>query len=591
MLEKHFCFDERVFTVQSDKSLYGIEIKSVSRQDGIKIYSIEMQLLRPEIPCDAVIFWDEQPQGITGCWMPGNGRNRCVPQGWYPQCQYSTLTEGAPVLSLFNGSSENYRTVALSDSERPFEMSFWLKNDPGKDSLRIQISPFKKEAPGVAEYSFFLRIDERRLPLGRCISETSFWWRTFYPSDSRVYSEDFAGDKPLFSSWYACFQNPSQEVLEKELPVISDLGFRSMIIDDGWSYDGNGDGAYTNCGTWEIAKSKFPDMLSFVNKAHEYGIKVALWFPLPFVGKNNPDYRRFADKLLDETMGAGVLDPRYREVREYIVNNYISIIKKYGLDGLKLDFLTDFNRAAPENASGTDCKTVNEGITKLLFSIENEVRSLKSDMLIEYRAFYFGPSVIRRCNMLRMCDCAFDFITNRIGTVDIRMLDYPVSVHSDMLLWSPGETPRNIAVMLLNVLFSVPQISVLTADMNNRQRAVLKNYLSYWTSHRDILLHGTMTVKDPQANYSFVSASNKKLCIAVLYLPCVFVYDCGDTDIFNAGTDENIFIECKTDATAVCYDIYGSRTAEITLQKGLAKLPVAPGEKAELRIKPEQLYK
>lgn len=582
MKEKCFCFGERRFTARSERTLSDIIIEPVSDENGIKTFRIEITVCDRTGKSDAVIFWDEEPEGITGCWSPCSGRDKHIPQNWYPQCQYSTLTDGAPVIALFDDSSNNYRTFSLSESEKPFELSLWLRNDPGKDTLRIQISVYKNEAPDVDFLSFFLRIDERNLPLASCIKDVSAWWRTFYPSDSRVYGESFAGDKPLFSSWYACFQNPCQTVLERELPYIADLGFKSMIIDDGWSYDGTGDGAYTNCGTWEISKEKFPDMASFVKKAHSYGIKTALWFPVPFVGKNNPDFGRFSGMMLGETMGAGVLDPRFPQVREYIVGNYVNIIKKYGLDGLKLDFLTEFNRPAPDNVTGTDCDTVNEGVTKLLSSIEREVRSLNGDMLIEYRLTYIGPSVIRHCNMLRMSDCAFDLITNRIGTVDLRMFDYPVSVHSDMLLWGADETPENIAVMLLNVMFSVPQISVLTADMDDSRRNVLKNHLAYFTEHRDILLHGEMTVTEPQANYSCVCASDGRMKIAVLYLPRVYAYDTGTADVFNAAPCDGIYIESTGEGVAVCYDIYGAETERIRFGAGVTKLPVPRGGRARL---------
>lgn len=585
MKDKCFSFGERIFTAVSENTLSDILISAVSDENGIKLYKVDLKINNSDDISDAALFWDEKPQGIVGCYTPIGGRGRHIPQGWYPQRQYSTLTDGAPVLSLFNDASENYRTFALSESERPFEISLWLRNDPGSDTLRVRIELFKNEAPGVPEFSFFLRIDERKLPLARCVGDTAAWWQSFYPFESRAYTDDFAGDMPLFSSWYACFQNPTQAVLEKELPVISRLGFKSMIIDDGWSYDGEGDGAYTNCGTWQISREKFPDMHAFVDKAHSLGIKLALWFPVPFVGKNNPDYGRFAGKMLTETMGAGVLDPRYPEVREYITGNFINVIKEYGLDGLKLDFLTNFNCPAPENADGIDCKTVNEGVSKLLAAIENEVRSLNPDMLIEYRLAYIGPSVVRHCNMLRMCDCAFDFITNRIGTVDLRMLGYPVSVHSDMLLWNRDETPENIAVMLLNILFSVPQISVLTAQMNEKQLAVLKNYLAYWTSNRQILLHGSLTVSEPQANYSCVSASNGSLKIAALYLPRVFGFDGIDTDVFNACAEDSLYVESAGEYTAVCYDIYGNKTAKTLFGKGINKLPVPRGGRAELRQK------
>ena len=245
MKEKYFSFGERIFTAVSENTLSDIRISAVSDDNCIKLYKVDLKLCNSSDKSDAAIFWDEKPLGIVGCHTPIGGRGRHIPQNWCPQRQYSTLTDGAPVLSLFNDTSENYRTFALSESERPFEISVWLRNDPGADTLRVRIELFKNEAPGVPEFSFFLRIDERKLPLARCVGDVGAWWQSFYPFEKSTYTDDFAGDMPLFSSWYACFQNPTQAVLEKELPVISQLGFKSLIIDDGWRYNGEGDGAYT----------------------------------------------------------------------------------------------------------------------------------------------------------------------------------------------------------------------------------------------------------------------------------------------------------------------------------------------------------
>ncbi len=584
MEQKSFIFGERIFTVSSQKTLSDAQITCVSAENGVLIFKADMTVSDRASVSDALISWDEPLCGVVGFWAPGKGRERHIPQHWYAQTQYSTLTEGAPVASLFTNGTKNFRTFALSEAEKPFEISLWLKNDPGKDTLHVQVRAYKNEAPLTDGFSFLLRIDERSLPFAQSAREVGEWWRIFYPCEQRAYSGGFVGDMPLFSSWYACFQAPRQETLEKELPVIAELGFKSMIIDDGWSYDGSGDGAYSYCGKWEVSREKFPDMRGFVKKAHSFGIRVALWFPLPFVGKLNPDYEKFRGRMLADTMGAGVLDPRYPETRAYIVNSYKRILQKYGFDGLKLDFLTDFNRPVPENnAPGADSETVNEGVEKLLASIEKEVRSLDTDMMIEYREFYIGPSVIRHCNMLRVGDCAFDFITNRIGAVDMRMLGYDLAVHSDMLLWGKNETPENIAVMLLNVLFAVPQISVLTALMTPEQRAVIKNYLSYWTSHRDILLHGKMTVFEPQANYTCVYAENASLRIGVVYVPRVYEFDSTPVDLFNACAQNGVYIDSAVDGIAVCRDIFGNVTNTIPFSAGTTMLPVPVGGMAEIR--------
>ena len=57
---------------------------------------------------------------------------------------------------------------------------------------------------------------------------------------------------------------------------------------------------------------------------HALGVKVMLWYAVPFVGKNAKAAARFKDKTLrfDERLGTYVVDPRYPEVRQYLIDTY-----------------------------------------------------------------------------------------------------------------------------------------------------------------------------------------------------------------------------------------------------------------------------
>ena len=50
--------------------------------------------------------------------------------------------------------------------------------------------------------------------------------------------------------------------------------------------------------------------------------------------------------------------------------------------------------------------------------------------------------------------------TDRIRTIDVRLLAGNTAVHADMLMWNYAEPVETAALQLLNVLFSVPQVSV-----------------------------------------------------------------------------------------------------------------------------------
>lgn len=56
---------------------------------------------------------------------------------------------------------------------------------------------------------------------------------------------------------------------------------------------------------------------------------VMLWYSVPFMGERSQNYHKFRDKMLHE----GVLDPRYKEVREFLTDTYKRAVADWDLDG------------------------------------------------------------------------------------------------------------------------------------------------------------------------------------------------------------------------------------------------------------------
>jgi alpha-galactosidase len=162
--------------------------------------------------------------------------------------------------------------------------------------------------------------------------------------------------------------------------------------------------------------------------------------------------------------------------------------------------------------------------------------------------------------MLRVADCAYDALTNRIGTVDLRLLHYPVAVHSDMLFWAPSESPVLCAKQLLSILFSVPQISVLLTESTEEQKQLIGDYLAYWTENRETLLHGAFLPRRPDLNYPVIVAESSEKQIAVLYGEHFFRVGSLPCDIFADGADEGILVENASaeSKTVELYDRFGA---------------------------------
>lgn len=339
-----------------------------------------------------------------------------------------------------------------------------------------------------------------------------------------------------------------------------------------------------------MAPGKFPDFSAFVRKVHSFGIKVMLWFPVPFIGRNTSAYEQFKDCFLYYSEGsrAGVLDPRRPKVRAYLVELFQSFVQKYDLDGLKLDFIDSFRAAEdtpPFDETTMDCATVDESVEVLLREITAALRRVKDDCMIEFRQHYVGPAITAHCNMLRVLDCAFESVTNRQCLADLRMMTRELAVHSDMLFWAQAETPANCARQLVNILFSVPQISVLLTNSTPAQQQVIQSYLDYWQANRALLLHAPLTVTGAESVYGTVSACDGSKRITALYLERTAVFDGMPQDVFNGTGTGCICVENRTGApvSAAVYDCTGALLAQTALCPGVQQLELPAGGRAELR--------
>ena len=78
-----------------------------------------------------------------------------------------------------------------------------------------------------------------------------------------------------------------------------------------------------------------------VDSIHKLGMKFVVWFSVPYMGFKSENFERFKDMCLKkrEHIGASVLDPRYKEVRDFLVNTYKKALTEWDLDGFKLDFV------------------------------------------------------------------------------------------------------------------------------------------------------------------------------------------------------------------------------------------------------------
>jgi alpha-galactosidase len=362
------------------------------------------------------------------------------------------------------------------------------------------------------------------------------------------------------------------------------LGCNAVIVDDGWqTLDGNRGYAYT--GDWE--PDRIPDMKGFVDAVHAEGMQFILWYSLPFMGENAKNYNRFKGKYLRywDSQGTYVMDPRYPEVREYIVNTYIKAMNEWGLDGFKLDFIGRFTAVEDTKLTmedGRDYASVNEATDALMTEITTELIAIKPDVLIEFRQPYIGPLMRKYGNMFRGVDAPNNAIANRIETTNLRILSQNTAVHSDMFIWRNEEKTEQAALQILNILYSVPQLSVRLKEVPEEHIEMIRFWFGYWNEHRDILIDGKFIPSSPTSNYPWLTAFKENKQITTVYEDVVVNVEdeVKDLDIINAkaSTLIHMFFKNETTARYSIADCRGNPVADYTMKTkaGIISVNVPP---------------
>ncbi len=555
------------------------EITHISSEGAIDIFRVNITFPENTVPTPVHVHWDEEFLNILNIWAAGGRGKRNICQWFGPRDNYSCFSCGAPILSAIGANDGNTVTVSVSDVSTPINISLSAKNSQRGENLADYIVEFfAAPCPAMKDYTADIRIDRRAVPFYEAILSVSPWWAEY---GHIVPPCPPAAEDPLYSTWYSCCNKPVGADILEDLKVAAEAGFKTIILDDGWQIEGESKGGYSSCGDWIVGKDKFPDFKAFADGVHALGMKLMVWFATPFMGYEAEAYKRFEGMFLeqDEHLRCAVLDPRYPEVRRYTVDTYARFLRDYDIDGFKLDFIGSLHSESymPPANDAMDCATVEEAVLLLLTEITEELAKIKPDLLYEYRQGYIGPAINRFGNMLRVGDCAYDGVTNRLGMVDLRLLGYPIAIHSDMLCWSPMEDAKLCAKQLLDILFCVPQISVFLADSTEEQKRLLRHYLDYWTENRDLLLHGTFRASAPGCNYTEVSAENDEKIIAVLYADSVFTYTGKTCDIHLNGNRDGLIFENPTEQslTGEIYDCFGTLLHTVEIGAGaIVRLPV-----------------
>ena len=524
-------------------------------------------------------------------WSAFDDRYMLYALGFGAEDRYeSQLAYQTPLITVFDDDNRN--TIALACSEALRKLKFGIGISERTCVLRGAFRFFEVKEPPMKDYEAEIRIDRRECFWAKAVSEASDWISSvngFTPC--RVPEAAF---DPLYSTWYAFWQDVDAKTLEKEMPLAAALGMRTAILDDGWQKRDSAS-FYSATGDWMPFEGRFPDMRRHVDFVHQAGLKYMLWLSVPYVGDETAAWDLFKDKFLringEKSPGrVGILDPRFPEVREYLIRTYERVVRDWGYDGVKLDFIDQFvirgeDPAVGQGFAGRDIRSLPPAVDRLMKDVVSRLSTINPDILIEFRQQYMGPAIRQYGNMIRATDSPADSDRIRKQIADLRLTSGTTAVHADMLAWSRAETPERAARPILNSLFSVIQYSMMLDGLPESHRRVIENWIGFTQRHRAALVKGDFRPYHPELLYPRLEGeSDAERVIALYSTPQpVDLKDLAKPIVLvNATFNSVLPIASSVWAKARLFDVFGQAKGVVKIAPGVQLLQVPISGHAEL---------
>ena len=569
---------------------------AAASEDGCDVVTVRLSAPVEARPPKFEVFFRTSGADITHVWNSAYNLDayRLWPKAWGVLRWSSQLAYETPLAVAFN--EDDRARLAMAVSEAFEKVRFGLIVEESSCNVEGRFHFFTENASPRREYAVKVRLDRRDRFWGDAVREASDWiGRTagFRPAHVPAAARD-----PLYSTWYAYWQDVHAADLEKEATLAAQLGMKTMILDDGWQKVESAS-FYSATGDWMPVPSRFPDMKAHVDAVHRAGLKYMLWLSVPYEGDESQAWKRFSDKLL-ATHGSkspgkiGVLDPRFPEVREYLIQTYERAVRDWGFDGLKLDFIDSFvlpavDPAVRQNYAGRDLKSVPEAVDRLMRDVLARLKRINPEVLVEFRQHYMGSAIRQYGNMIRAADCPADPAANRIRIANLRLTSGETAVHADMLVWSPDEQPEGAARPILSALFGVIQYSMVLQKLPRAHQGVIRHWLAFTEKHRQTLQLGAFRPHHPELNYPFIEAESAAERIQAVYMDSYLVRT-GAPDrpvyVINASQRTGVAVSLAAPAQVELFDVYGTSLGVRRFAAGLAEIPVPPSGYARMDWRP-----
>lgn len=423
-------------------------------------------------------------------------------RGSIPYWKYEFVTGptlGDPFLSYIDAANGNRFAIGVRDIWGKHRFSQTM-SDPTRSMLLEVSGPVdEKHSAEVHETVFFVSLARKDTfevfrDFTRLVGEVET--RPALPVPEWAYD-------PIYCTWSAIRTYVDSPWLHRNIPIARELGFRTLILDDGWFEHDETVAAWDKparsmvyVGGWKQHPGKFPDLAGDVRRIQEQGVRVLLW-NAPFrVGLRSPFWPRFEKAgwhrtLNDLTAASVYIDPRYPDVRSFVAEAMTRMVRDYGVDGYKVDMVDNVGmRMQPHMDKSVDGVKTGPLYADLMSGILAEIRKTHPDFVVEARMGYSNLVARVWANAYRVFDVPYNNELNRAIAGMLRGLYPDRAIYMDPVIWPTDDADENVGRIMIGSIIAVPQISVSMEETTASHRSIIKHWIGFYQQHRATIMHG-----------------------------------------------------------------------------------------------------
>lgn len=573
-----------------------VDVRCVEGEaEGVDLVCVRLTSARPaKRPQVEVGFRRADGGRVRTLWRSDLGCRKFSRAGVLPLRAHagfaSSFAYQMPLYAFLDSRDANVLTLGASESTERVQFLGGTEEGPNSVLATFAFNTLDAETPtNLCEFA--VRCDTRPLAADRVIPAASAWMRRADPlPDYPVPESSF---DPLYSSWCAYHVSETDAIIEREADEALKLGLKTVLIDWGWQ-NPPGKGLYYGPHVPDPRYTR--DFAAHVKRLHDKGLRVTMWFPMTLVTDDNAAFGMYRGRTLyRRSWGPYVWDPRFPDLREYLLSRLETAVRDWKVDGLKLDYgdswgidYLDKWKLAPlaGGLGGRDRADVSDAACAFVTEMRRRLTAVNPDLSIEFRQMYMGVGMQKGCTQIRVQDCPGSQREMRYGIANLRLTSGPNAVHSDPIQWGRDESDEQVAESILSSIFGVGQYSVRLTETHPSLKRLVARWVRFQNEHRAALLHGDFRVQGLSYDAPVLVGETAEERIVGAYVPG-FVADCGASDrriiLLNGTGTGSVTVRFAAPATGVAYDIFGEKIGARQIPAGISEVALPRGASLVVR--------